>query len=1093
MSVPTLEIAMRMGLARLSQDITQAKGMVGTMARDIDRAANTMKNALGAIGVGISVTGLIAFGKHTIDALDKLNDLNKATGIGVRELSGLGFAAKVSGANLEGTAQAINKLSQNIGKDTEKFRALGITAKEPLEAFKQLADIFRSIEDPQLRAALGSAALGKSWATTAGLLDEGGQRIGELVEQGMKLSGVTEEMVAQADELNDKLTDLAGSGALTNRVIGPMLPLLIKAADGLLGMRDSAAEANVGFNPFVETLRALIVIAGTVGFTVRGIALELGGLAAQVGALMTGDFARVATIGQMMKADAVARRQAFDEWEKDILAVTGAAKKAAPAIKEVSTEAERKARAFVDAGKAAKELALADEHVTAWQKALIKELERELDLTQSYVKILGELEEAKQADIDRTRQTVEGIQDTNEQLEFEAKVLGLTGAALAVANVERSRELALRGQTSPLAIARINQLYDEQRALAANLVVMREQASVWNELGDVAGSFFSDLVMNGKSAFDNLKKWVKQLLAEMIALFAKRWILNLAAGGSVLGSAGDALAGGSGALSTAGSLIGMAGGVYSGWTGAAALAGAEAAGTLTTTGIVATGGMGTGAIGVGSSLYSALSAIPVWGWIAMAVIAAIGFFSGRGGGPKPGGSFMADYDANGNFIGTSAVPGTDNGRFFTPTSGDAQMQQFTTDFATGFFSTLGRYGGTTAGMSFGFGFDQDPQGSADSRVSAMVRGADGSIIYSNTATAGRDDEDFQRAITLETQRAILAGLQASELPPSIALIFDGIEPLTATTEELTAAFHNADIGMGALALGIRGLDFQTLQAFQQDGETIEQTLTRVGTAWTWFQDNFTTDAERLERAQTSVTDVFATLGIAIPATTTDFRHLVEGIDVSTEAGRTLFRTLMGVAPAFLLVTNAAGDAADGIGDVTDALDDMVVMTMDLQLRIQEDVRRSRQSQLDDVIGARGGLQGFLNSTRLNTSLTTLDPMQRLNEARRQYEEVLGLAQTGDLGAAGRLGGVSETYLQIAREMFASSSRYVDIFNSVMGGVGGVDARLERDQHMLEATLGMAQTMTEVRDLLIDIRDGTFEAPKRIVASVDNAALATKRR
>ena len=104
-----------------------------------------------------------------------------------------------------------------------------------------------------------------------------------------------------------------------------------------------------------------------------------------------------------------------------------------------------------------------------------------------------------------------------------------------------------------------------------------------------------------------------------------------------------------------------------------------------------------------------------------------------------------------------------------------------------------------------------------------------------------------------------------------------------------------------------------------------------------------------------------------------------------------------------------------------------------------------------------------------------------------------MAQTGDLGAAGRLSGVSETYLQIAREMFASSSRYVDIFNSVMGGVGGVDARLERDQHMLEATLGMAQTMTEVRDLLIDIRDGTYEAPRQIAASVSNAALATKRR
>jgi hypothetical protein len=60
---------------------------------------------------------------------------------------------------------------------------------------------------------------------------------------------------------------------------------------------------------------------------------------------------------------------------------------------------------------------------------------------------------------------------------------------------------------------------------------MQQQLTLWNQVGDAAGNFFSDLVMHGKSAFDNLRQYVKQLLADMISLFAKRWVLQLAAGG----------------------------------------------------------------------------------------------------------------------------------------------------------------------------------------------------------------------------------------------------------------------------------------------------------------------------------------------------------------------------------------------------------------------------------------------------------------------------------------------------------------------------------------------------------------------------------
>lgn len=195
-------------LARFTSSIDKATNDLNKFQSNTKRISQQINNSLAGLGVGISVLGFGSFIKSSIDALDKLNDLNKSTGISVERLSGLSLAAQQSGTDLDGVAQAINKLSVNIGNDTEKFAKLGITAKDPLEAFKQLADVFVAIKDPQERAAVAAAALGKSWQSAAPLLAEGGKRLGEIVEQGTKASGVTKEAAEQADKFNDQLAEL---------------------------------------------------------------------------------------------------------------------------------------------------------------------------------------------------------------------------------------------------------------------------------------------------------------------------------------------------------------------------------------------------------------------------------------------------------------------------------------------------------------------------------------------------------------------------------------------------------------------------------------------------------------------------------------------------------------------------------------------------------------------------------------------------------------------------------------------------------------------------------------------------------------------
>lgn len=304
-------------------------------------------------------------------------------------------------------------------------------------------------------------------------------------------------------------------------------------------------------------------------------------------------------------------------------------------------------------------------------------------------------------------------------------------------------------------------------------------------------------------------------------------------------------------------------------------------------------------------------------------------------------------------------------------------------------------------------------------------------------------------------------------------IAETIRTWSGTSTELQAYIETAlGIVEGLGEMGVTGLNITTLQLMTREGETLAQTFQRVAGTWSWFNENFYTESERLEMATTQVNGVFAQLGLEIPGSVTEFRKLVEGLDLSTEEGRRMWDMLMGVAPAFLTVTNAADDATTATEDLSDAL----LRQAEIQRQIEESVRNSRESQLAAIVGARGGLANFLNGTALG-GLSPMTPQEKLAEAKRQYEAILAAAMGGDLGAAGRLGGAAETYLQIAREMFASGSGYISIYDQVMGQVKGVDQRLAIDEQILRATLGMAtdiaaqtEILIEVKSLLIDIRD-----------------------
>lgn len=276
-------IEMAANLARLKKDMDGATRIVGDAMSSIKKAASTAMNVLASLGAALSVTAFSSMLKGAIDAADKLNDLSKATAISVENLSGLELAAKQSGGDLEGVAQSINKLSKELGEDSKKFELLGITAKEPLEAFKQLADVFVSIQDPQLRAAVGAAALGKSWASAAPLLAEGGAKIQEMIDKGKALSGVTPELVARADEFNDKLAEIGASAKGASMVMaGELLPILQVLAEEFAESRRTGGALSVIVDGIAIAFEAVIVVVANTVYVLKQVYLEIEGIAVTV-------------------------------------------------------------------------------------------------------------------------------------------------------------------------------------------------------------------------------------------------------------------------------------------------------------------------------------------------------------------------------------------------------------------------------------------------------------------------------------------------------------------------------------------------------------------------------------------------------------------------------------------------------------------------------------------------------------------------------------------------------------------------------------------------------------------------------------------
>lgn len=261
----SIEIQLLANMARLQQDMNNAKGVVGAATADmvkklgdIEGALNKSssaalgfgKNLLFGAAAGIGFDALVGKITGVIESMAKLKTLSEKTGSSVENLSKLSFIAKSSGSDIDAVTGAMAKLSKGmVGAEEETkgagaaMKFLGVSAKDaqgnlkdPAVMFTDIAKSLNEYEDGAGKAAIAQALFGKAGADMLPTLKM-------LAESGDMATKVTTE---QAEAARQYTRDMAKLDAQKSAVFKTLATALIPTMSDFVSiMLDASKNTNI--------------------------------------------------------------------------------------------------------------------------------------------------------------------------------------------------------------------------------------------------------------------------------------------------------------------------------------------------------------------------------------------------------------------------------------------------------------------------------------------------------------------------------------------------------------------------------------------------------------------------------------------------------------------------------------------------------------------------------------------------------------------------------------------------------------------------------------------------------------------------------
>jgi hypothetical protein len=316
----------------------QIKGSLNRLGGELTKLQAISVRALNFTGLagGASVASVLSLAKAAADTADRLGKLSQATGVSVKELSRLAFAASLSGTTADELGKALGKLSTDAASGGVKLTELGISTvdasgklKTADQIFQEVATRFASLPDGVNKTSAAVALFGDELGPKlVPLLNQGAAGLKKLADESDRFGRtINDDQVRRAEEFNDNLTRLqAVSQAAGERLGALLIPALndlalaflealnesekLTADDGVTSWADKASKA-VAF---------LVDVFDGFGRVVQIVGKKIGADLAFLGRLLEGDLKGAKQVYSefLSDADAIANERFFSDRLKSI-------------------------------------------------------------------------------------------------------------------------------------------------------------------------------------------------------------------------------------------------------------------------------------------------------------------------------------------------------------------------------------------------------------------------------------------------------------------------------------------------------------------------------------------------------------------------------------------------------------------------------------------------------------------------------------------------------------------------------------------------------------------------------------------------------
>lgn len=235
----------------------KAKLSLESMAKATDDLAN--KTAALSAASAAALTGLAGMAVDAGKTADDLNTLAKQTGFSTAELQKMKYASDLIDVSMSDMTGSIQKLVKQMGAGSDKFEELGVSItdsdgnlRNATEVWYETIEALSRIENETERDAAAMEIFGKSAASLAGLIDDGGEALRAYGKDAEDLGLIlSQDTLDAANKLNDAIditkarleATFLETGA---KVADTVLPIVEEAAEVIADLFEAIAELDEG-------------------------------------------------------------------------------------------------------------------------------------------------------------------------------------------------------------------------------------------------------------------------------------------------------------------------------------------------------------------------------------------------------------------------------------------------------------------------------------------------------------------------------------------------------------------------------------------------------------------------------------------------------------------------------------------------------------------------------------------------------------------------------------------------------------------------------------------------------------------------------